>query len=334
MKILYRIIILALLIIVTGSIILSISYSRKIDKMVMDEKGSMFSSKKPPRYHFSIVLHNTDEPYIKDVEKGLKDTASSLNVAIEINYTNGVDDYKDAIRYINIAIDSKVDGIITHAYDTDEFQKLIDKAEENKISVITLDGDLTNSKRSAYVGTNGFETGSKAGKLVAEALSGKAKVAIILESLEGDSNGNLKLDGFNNVIKSYKDIKVDTVKVSDNGILGANNVTQEILNSYPEVNAIVCTSSKDTIGAAQLVVDFNRVGDITIIGYDSTPEILSYIQKGVIYGTIVPGAYKIGCDSIKTLVSLKDNGRASSYIHTDSIVITKHNLNDYLKQKN
>jgi ribose transport system substrate-binding protein len=331
MKILYKIIILVLVTIVTGSIIFSISYSRKIDRMVMDAKGSMFSSKKPPRYHFAIILHNTDEPYIKDVERGLRDTANSLNTAIEINYSNGVDDYKDAIKYINIAIDSKVDGIITHAYNTEEFQKLIDKAEENKIPVITLDADLSTSKRSAYVGTNGFETGSKAGQLVAEALSGKAKVAIILESLEGNGNGSLKLDGVNNGIKSYKDIKIETVKVSDAGILAANDVTQEILNNYPEVNAIVCTSSKDTIGAAQLVVDFNRVGDITIIGYDSTPEILSYIQKGVIYGTIVPGAYKIGCDSIKTLVSLKDNGRVSAYIHTDSIIITKYNLKDYLK---
>ncbi|MBC8061228.1 MAG: substrate-binding domain-containing protein [Clostridiaceae bacterium] len=331
MKILYKIIILVLLIIVTASIVLSISYSRKIDVMVMDEKGPMFSSKKPPKYHFSIILRNTDEPYIKEVEKGLKDTANSLNTAIEINYSNGVDDYKDAIKYINIAIASRVDGIITHAYSTTEFQKLIDKAEENKIPVINLDADLSNSKRSAYVGTNGFETGSKAGQLVAEALNGKAKVAVILESLEGNVNENVKLDGINNGIKSFKDIKVETVKVSDTGILGANDITQDILINNHEVNAIICTSSKDTIGAAQLVVDFNRVGDITIIGYDSTPEILSYIQKGIIYGTIVPAAYKIGCDSIKTLVSLKENGRVSAYIHTDSIVITKSNLKNYLK---
>jgi len=329
MKILYKVIILVLLIIVTVSITLSISYSRKIDRMVMDVKGSMFSSKKPARYHFAVILHNTDEPYIKDVEKGLKDTANSSNIAIEINYSNNVDDYKDALKYINIAIDSKVDGIITHAYNTDEFKKLIDKAEGDKIPVITLDEDLSNSKRSAYVGTNGFETGSKAGELVAEALNGKAKVAIILESLEG--SGNLKIDGFNNGIKNYKDIKIAAVKVSDTGILGANDVTQDILNNHREVNAIVCTSSKDAIGAAQSVVDFNRVGDIIIIAYDSTPEILSYIQKGVIYGTIVPGAYKIGCDSINTLVNLKDNGRVSAYIHTDSTVITKHNLKDYMK---
>jgi len=331
MKNLYKVIIAALLVTIVVCITLSITYSRQIDKMLMDVKGSLFNSQKAPKYHFFIILHNSDEPYVKDLEKGLIDTASSLNIAIETNYSNGIDDYKDAIKYINIAIDSKVDGIITHAYNTIEFKKLIDKAEENKIPVITLDADMSNSKGSAYVGTNGFETGSKAGQLVADALNGKSRVAIILESSEGNGNGNLKIDGFNNGIKNYKDIKVETVEISDNGILGANNVTQEILNSHPLVNAIVCTSSKDTIGAAQLVVDFNRVGDITIIGYDSTPEILSYIQKGVIYGTIVPGAYKIGGDSIKTLLSLKENGRVSAYIHTDSIVITKSNLNQYLK---
>jgi ribose transport system substrate-binding protein len=331
MKRLYKIIIGLLLMTISISITLSITYSRQVDKMLTEVKGSLFNYQKTPKYHFFIILHNSDEPYVKDLEKGLIDTANSSNIAIETNYSNGVDDYRDAIKYLNIAIDSKVDGIITHAYNTDEFQRLIDKAEENKIPVITLDTDLSNSKASAYVGTNGFETGSKAGQLVAEALNGKSKVAIILESSEGNGSGNLKLDGFNSGIKNYKDIKLETVEISDNGILGANDVTQEILNNHPFVNAIVCTSSKDTIGAAQLVVDFNRVGDITIIGYDSTPEILSYIQKGVIYGTIVPGAYKIGCDSIKTLVKLKDNGRVSAYIHTDSIVITKSNLNQYLK---
>jgi len=329
MKKLYKVIIVALLMTIIVSITLSITYSRQVDKMLMDVKVSLFNYQKKPKYHFFIILHNSDEPYVKDLEKGLMDTASNLNIAIETNYSNGVDDYKDSIKYINIAIDSKVDGIITHAYNTEEFQKVIHKAQEYKIPVITLDADLSNSKGSAYVGTNGFETGSKAGQLVAQALKGKAKVAIIVESSEG--NVNLKLDGFNNGIKNYKDIKVETVEISDNGILGANNVTQEILNNHPEVNAIVCTSSKDAIGAAQLVVDFNRVGDITIVGYDSTPEILSYIEKGVIYGTIVPGAYKIGCDSIKTLIGLKDNGRVSAYTHTDSTVITKSNLNQYLK---
>ena len=331
MKKLYKIIIGILLMTIVSCITLSITYSRQIDKMLMQVKGSLFNYQKPPKYHFSIILNNADEPYVKDLEKGLIDTANSLEAAIEINYSNGVDDYKDAIKYINIAIDSNVDGIITHAYNTEEFQKLINKAEEHKIPVITLDADLSDSKGSAYVGTNGFETGSKAGQLVSEALNKKAKVAIILENLESYGNANIKLEGFNSGIKNYKDITVETVKISDNGILGANDVTQEILNNYTGVNAIVCTSSKDTIGAAQLVVDFNRVGDITIIGYDSTPEILSYIQKGVIYGTIVPGAYKIGCDSIRTLVSLKDNGRASVYTHTDSIIITKHNLNEYIK---
>jgi len=331
MKRLYKIIIVALLVTIVVCITLSITYSRQVDKMLMDAKASLFNNQKTPKYHFFIILHNSDEPYVKDLEKGLIDTASSLNIAIETNYSSGVYDYDDTIKYMTMAIDSKVDGIITHAYNTAEFQKLMVKAEENNIPVITLDANLSTSKGAAYVGTDGFEIGSKAGQLVAEALNGKAKIAIIVESTGQAGNGNFKLDGLSDGIKGYKDIKVETVEISDNGILGANNVTQEILNNHPEINAIVCTSSKDTIGAAQLIVDFNRVGDITIIGYDSTPEILSYIQKGVIYGTIVPGAYKIGCDSIKTLVGLKDDGKVLTNTNADSVIITKSNLNQYLK---
>ena len=69
-------------------------------------------------------MHNSDEPYVKDLEKGLIDTATSFNIAIETNYSSGVDDYNDTIKYINIAIDSKVDGIITHAYNTDRISEV------------------------------------------------------------------------------------------------------------------------------------------------------------------------------------------------------------------
>jgi ribose transport system substrate-binding protein len=329
MKNFYKYIISTLVVILISAIIFSILYSRAIDTAFLNSDSSIVKYKKLPKYHIYVILHNSDEPYLKDEIKGLKETADVYKIALEINYTNNVDDYQDTLRLLNIAIASKVDGIITHSYNTPEFISLIEEADKRKIPVVTLDTGIPESKNASFVGTNGFEVGSMVGKLVAEATKGSAKVAVILEDVQ--NYGNIKLEGFKDSVKNYKDISIETVKVSDLGILGANNATQEILMNYPDVNAIVCTSSKDTIGTAQLVVDFNKVGDIAIVGYDITPEIMEYIEKGVIYGTVIPNAYTIGSKSIKQLMDIKENGRTSSYYDTDLSVITKTNLDEYIK---
>lgn len=329
MKKLYKFILPVLFIAFMGTISYSVYFSRNIDRNILGTDNSLLSPQKP-NYHFFVILPNSDEPYLKDLVRGLTENAKSNNIAMEINYTNSPDDYTDTLRLLNIAITSNVDGIITKGYNTPAFDELIHETESKNIPVVSLDATVTQSNKAAYVGTNGFEMGYMEGNMVLKATKGKAKVAMVLEGL--DSYGNVKIEGFKDATKDYKGISISAVKVSEPGILGAHNVTQEILTNYPNVNAIVCTSAKDTVGVAQLVVDFNRVGDIAIIGYDSTPEILKYIQKGIVYGTIVPNAYLIGSRSINFLLDVQKHGRASSYIDTDTTVITSTNVKDFIKK--
>lgn len=329
MKVLYQITITLMIIILSIAIAISIILSANIDRVILQTSTNSANLNKIPKYHFSVIIKNTEDPYLKDLEKGLKQAAGTNNVVLEMNYSSDSDE-NDTIKYINMAIDSKVDGIITHAFNTSNFQKAIDKAEENNIPVIILDNDVPNSKRTCYVGINTFQIGTKEGKLVYEGLKSKAKVAFIMENSQ--DNSNVKLQGFNAVISSYPEIKILATEISEPGILGANNVTQDIINNYPNVNTIVCASGKDTIGAAKVIVDFNRVGDISIIGYDSTPEILSYIDKGIIYGTIIPDGLSIGSTSLNALVKAKENGRVNSIINTETTVVTKDNLKEYMSK--
>lgn len=331
MKKLYKFILPILFLALLGTIIYSINFSRNIDNNILGEGNGLVTTQKLPLYHFFAILQNSDEPYQKDLVRGLTESAKANNIALEINYTNSPNDYNDTIRLLNTAIISNVDGIITQGYNTPEFDALIHETESENIPLVSLAASVPQSTKAAYVGTNGFELGYTEGKLVAKATKGKAKVAMVLEGIDS-SYGNVKIEGFKDATKSNKGIEIATIKVSEPGVLGALNITQEILTKFPEVNAIVCTSAKDTIGVAQLVVDFNRVGDIAIIGFDSSPDILKYIQKGIVYGTIVPNAYLTGTKSMKFLLDVQKNGRASSYISTDSTVITSTNVNEYIKK--
>ncbi|WDU82767.1 substrate-binding domain-containing protein [Caloramator sp. Dgby_cultured_2] len=89
-------------------------------------------------------------------------------------------DIREELKYIDIATLAKVDGIITHAFNTEDFTKLIDRAYYKGIPVITLENDNNKSKRYAFVGTNSFEIGKKAALLLIKATGEGLRLLLFL----------------------------------------------------------------------------------------------------------------------------------------------------------
>lgn len=297
---------------------------------LLETKSLMKESARKPDYHFVMIAQNTEDSFWQSVKEGCFDAAQTFNAAVEFNaprFTN----LDEQVQFLKIAIASRVGGIITHVLDEEVFTPLIDEATQAGIPVITIETDAKNSQRKAFVGTNTYNLGSESGKLVLESSGVEAKIAIILNNyVDGSENvpENLRVAGLKDALKVAPMAKVITIQSSSKGLFSAEEVTRKILYEYPEVDTIICTNAKDTISVAQIIVDLNKVGQISIIGYDDASEILRYIEKGVIYGTVVANPYKIGYESIQSLIELKKNNMTSSYVDTGAKVITAKNLDE------
>ncbi|MCX7708582.1 MAG: substrate-binding domain-containing protein [Clostridia bacterium] len=327
------IIIVISLIFVSAFVFSNVYFQNSSAILASDNKGILDKARKP-EYHFVFIAQNTDDPFWQTVNRGAMEAAKELNVAVEFNgprFTN----ITEELQYLDIAIASKVDGIATHVLDEALFEPYINKAVQNKIPVVTVENDVKNSARSSFIGTNSYMLGTEGGKLLAEATGGRAKVAVILNNYNNSEESitttqNLRIKGFRDAVKNYPEIEIKTIHVSKQGIFSAEEVTTNILNQFPDVNAILCTTSKDTIGAAQVIVDFNKVGDISIIGYDDMPDILRYVEKGVVYGTVTSNPLNIGYETVKALVDIKRKQGASAYIDAGVHVINRKNVKDYM----
>lgn len=331
MKKTYKIVLIILSMVLLSCLLVSIYYSRVIDKIVLNSENNIIYNKKP-KYHFVAIIKKSDEPYWIGVEKGINETAQRNNAAMEVNYTDVESGYSETLKYIDMAISSQVEGIITVGYDTKDFCDLVDKAFQKGIPVITIDSDSPKSRRTTFVGINDYEFGALAGKQVLESMKDNANVAVLLDNSDEkiSNNGEIMVQGLKDAVKSYINVKIHTVNTSDYGILGAKNVLQDIVNSKNSINIIVCTSANDSIGIAQQTVDFNMVGRLVIVAYDDSDEILKYVEKGVIYSTLIPNPVNIGIKGVESLVEIKERGGASSYLQTDINVVNKNNVNSYI----
>jgi ribose transport system substrate-binding protein len=283
-----------------------------------------------PKHHFYFIAQNSVDPFWIEVIRGAQKSAKDNNVAVEF-YAPRSNDLNEELKHIDIATISKVDGIITHASSTGDFTEAIDNAYNNNIPVITFENDNSKSKRQTFVGINSFIIGSEAAKILIEATGGNANIAVISsEDANQDSvEQNLKMSGFISTLKEYPNIKIIKNYSSKMGILSAEEITQKIIDSEEKINAIFTVNSADTLGAAQFIVDRNKVGDIILIGYGSSEPILRYIDKGIIYGTVASDAYKMGYEALKAMVDIKDGNPIPTFIDSEVEVITKNNLDKY-----
>ncbi|HWQ29606.1 MAG TPA: sugar-binding protein [Negativicutes bacterium] len=298
---------------------------------IQREEANVFISK--PRYHFYLIAQNSVDPFWKELRRGLEDAAKEQKVAVEFNAPR-FNDPEEERRFLDIAVTSEVDGIITHVSSDIDFTELINKAVIKGIPVVTLENDDKDSNRNSFVGTNSFEIGKAAAELMIKATAGRANIAVIVSNdLNLDTiSQNLKMNGFLSTIKDFPGMKVVKTYTSKMGILSAEEITQSIVSGNDNINAIFTTSSTDTIGSAQLVVDRNKVGRITIVGYGDTEDILRYISKDIIYGTVMSDPYRMGYESINALIDIKEQNNVSTFIDTGVKVITKDNVEEYMQK--
>lgn len=313
-----------LIILILISSVFSYIIQKKVDDVTIQN----------PKYHFYFIGQNSTDPFWSTISKGVQDAAKQNDAVVEIN-TPRFTDLEEQLKFLDIAILSNVDGIITYATNSEKYREMINRAYDKGIPVVTVENDNKYSNRNAFVGSNSFQLGEEAGKLMIEATDGDANIAIIASnSLEIDSqNYNMKINGFLSSIKEYPNMEVAKVYTSKMGILSAEEITHSILNDNKEINAIFTTDYIDTLGVAQLVVDLNKVDDITLIGYGGTEEIIRYIDRGIIYGTVMSDPYKIGFESLRILKEIKENKISTTFVDTGFKIMTKENLYEIEKNK-
>lgn len=332
MKLLYKISIFAVTALVTAAAFGSLYYFSRVNSVYNKNDSYVFSD--DPKYHFSLILKSSDEVYWQEFKEGAFGAGKIYNTAIEFNPISDTDSNEETVKYINIAYESKVDGIVVASENTEEYANAINQAAQGNMNIVVGVVENVNNDRLAYVGTNFYEYGVQAAKLIAEAGGDKQKVnlAVVLSSENNSGTTNatttqndVMLSGLN----SNKRINLETTLYRSSDLLGAEDLTRKILTEYPNIDVIFCTNAKDTVAAAHVIVERNLVGRVVIVGTDVTSEITNYIKKGIIFGVLDRNGYDAGYQSIQLLCNSIKKKFQTNYIDINIEAYTQVNISAY-----
>lgn len=294
-----------------------------VDKSGGEEGGA--------KYNYTFVSPLVNHEYWMTVDEGIQAEAEATGVSVNTIGETKVD--VDAMtKYIDSAIASKVDGIITMALSPSALGPAIDRAEDAGIPVILIDTDAPDSKREAYVGTSNYDAGKEAGEAMIEATGGSAKIGIIRgsESQETDTD---RIRGFEDAIAGEAGMEIIDIQACDSDMLTATQKVQDMLRAYPEINAIFGSEGTGAVAAGKILVEQGREGEITVIGFDDTDECLDYIRQGVVYGTIAQKPNYMGKTAVDMLNQLSDGEELDETVIDSGVtLVTAENVETYVTQ--
>ena len=221
--------------------------------------------------------------YFTDHKIGFARAGEVLNVETEYMgpADNDIEAMKECFKH---AIAEEVSGIVVFGAN-DSLCEMIDKAAEAGIPTVTVDGDVKDSRRIAFVGTGNLTVGAIGGEKVVRLIGDSGNVAILTEP-DVDLHRD-RTKGYEQFFAQYDGINVVGIGDTKANPDDAYEAALHLINENSALDAIVCTDYFGGIGAAIAVEELGKQGGIKIVSMDRSRFVLQKIEEGVISATLV-----------------------------------------------
>jgi ribose transport system substrate-binding protein len=260
------------------------------------------SAQAQAKYRLVLITQELETPFWDKVGSGAIEQARKDGSSLEVWGSYGKNQ-EDFLKKIEIAIDSKVDGIIVQGLDTEEFKSLTKiKAAFYGIPIITVANDvpMSESLRRTYVGSDQF----RAGQMIANQLlsdMGHAGTVILLGDSRQEYYQQQRLNGIHDVLKNYPNVRTEYAETPDTReqVIAT---TQDLMNRFPNVDAFVAVNANNAGAMIQEIGRRSQVEPYDIYSFDDSPETLALLKQGKLDGMIEQSPETMGRISVSLMI--------------------------------
>ncbi len=274
------------------------------------------------RYHFALYVPQERNSFFSDIIEGARRSAAEQNALLSVHTLD-----RDGI-VLHMAAYIGVDGIVIYPNNDDSVTlSALERLRSRSIPLILSNHNVPADQPWPFIGTNNFDLGKKAASLLAQKEGESLSIAIVYSEKTPSIYAERELVemGIHSVIGRSLSGPLFPQR-TDLNPRDAEKIIYHILQTNPSINTVIFTDTNDTLAGTQAIIDLNLVGRMRIIGFGSDPTILSYIQRGIIAGSLSVRPEHIGYQSVRSLVELVSGGYTSSSVDTGIDVITVDNL--------
>src|SRR5262245_21346785 len=233
------------------------------------------------KVRIALVVKALGIGFFEAANKGAQEAAKELG-NVEVIYTGPTGTTAEAqIEVINALIAQNVNAIAVSANDKDALVPTLKKAMQRGITVISWDSGVAKEGRQLHLNPSSYALiGNMCVKLAADNLPGKAGEVAILSASATATNQNTWIAEMKKVLPNYPGVKLVTTVYGDDLADKSYRETQGLIQSNPNLKAIIAPTSVGIVAAAQAVKDAGKIGAINVTGLGLPSEMAGHVKSG------------------------------------------------------
>lgn len=258
--------------------------------------------------------------------EGTRMAAKEYNVSLEVMAPSREQDVERQIELLKEAIEKKPDAILISPSTFDEADALLEEAKSLGIIITFIDSYTGTDIQDLTVATDNLKVGRELGEYASNLVDENAQIAIV-SHVKGVSTAMEREQGFREGLGAYEKNVVDVVYC--NSLFDkAYELTQELMEKYPNLQMIAGMNEYSSVGAARAVRDAGVQDRIKIVGVDTSQEAVQLLEQGVFQCLVVQKAFKMGYVGVRETVSLLKGKEVQRDIDSGCELVTPENMYD------
>lgn len=278
---------------------------------------------------FGLVTKALDNPFWSLMKDGAEKVAEANGAKLIYLAPTKANNLEEQTRLVEDLIQRKVDGIVLVPVDSAGIVPVIERANKAGIPIALANTNANGGQVVTFAAIENYDAMTMVTEFVVSKLGGKGKI-IILEGAPGAQTTTDRLRAMNDVIKKNPGITLLASQPADNQRAKGMQVMDNLLQTYANVDAVLCNNDEEALGAIEALDSAGRLGKTMVAGFDGNDDALKAISDGRMLVSMNQNPQKQAADALQALIDTITGKSVPKRIVTKGILLSKDNVAIYL----
>lgn len=249
------------------------------------------------------------------------------DVTVEWDGVAAETDVEGQVNLIQNFVTTQVDGIVYAATDSAALAPATQGALDAGIPVAMIDsGTDPQPEEVPLYATDNRAGAVEAANLLAEALGEGDHDVALIEFQPGSQTNTERVEGFTEGLAAHANLTLVGQQPSHSDVNEARRVTEDLLTANPDLDGIFAANEPSVLGAVQAIEAAGKTGEITVIGWDASPDEIQGLRDGQIAALVVQNPFNMGYLGVANMVEHLREGTPMESADTGVTFVTPENI--------